>query len=1796
MHSLSAMDEFRASTPLSVSSTLPSSRGTPRPAESSASSATTASNTPFEGLPPSRGCDIAVVGLGCRVAGGNNSPSKLWDFLLNKGDANGEIPSKRWEPYFKIARNANILSKTTSRGYFLDNLEDFDASFFGISPREAEQIDPQQRIALEVAWEALEDAGIPPQSLAGSDTAVYMGVDTEDYSRMLLDDLPNIEAWMGVGTALCGIPNRISYLLDLHGPSAAADAACASSIVAIHHARLALQSEEASLAIAGGVKALAGPCHTRVLDEAGAVSPDGRCRSFDDTASGYGRGEGCGIVILKRMDDALRDGDRIYATLKGSALGSDGRTKGIMAPNPLAQEMVARKALKTARVAPSSVAYVEAHATSTPLGDPTECSALANVYGSGAHRPGNQRCLIGSLKPNIGHLESGAGVMGFIKAVMAIHTGVIPPQANLKTLNKKLDWEASGLQVVTEPTKWPAHDGPRRAGVASYGYGGTVSHAIVEAAPVPASLARLTMQPDESPNPTLLLLSVPQAPRMAATAKNLAEWLDSAGRQSPLSSVATTLATKRGHHPYRAAIVAEDHTEAVTMLKALSERSENAWIFSSRALSKDTSPGAVWVFSGHGAQWKGMGRALLESEPRFMDVLGELEQLIQEEMGFSVIDALQNEDFDSTDKVQTLTYVMHVGIATVLRSKGVEPHAIIGHSVGEIAAAVTAGALTVREGALITCKRARLYRTILGEGAMIFVGIPFSDAAKEIGERNDIAAAVDSSPTSCVVSGKKEVVAEFAAAWKAKGIQVRTVKSDVAFHSPVLNQFAAPLQKELEGLLVPGQPSVPLYSTSLPSDPRGTNARNVKYWVDNMLNPVLLTSAVTAAAADGYRVFLEVSSHPIVTHSIKETLMEANVADDVVIPTMQRDKPVAKTLLLALGKLHCAGATVDFKKLLPGQFIPEVPGTVWDHQPYWRNVNIGSSEGKVSHDVRSHTLLGKRTEVFGTDNVFWQTHLDDTVKPFPRSHFVHDSEIIPAATSLNTFHHATGARCLEDIKLRTPLVIMPAQEVQVLLQNNQISISSRLAKSGESGQSGGAWLTNTTARVSQTENSFTAADVSIPELKARLETRLSPSFTIDYLATLGVKDMAFPWKVLEHIENESEMLATVDAAPEAGPVLPWDEDSWAPILDAATSIGSTILHREPKPRMVAHIDRVTIRPDTTMPRIGYIYVRRSKTASAGDVTICKEDGTAVAELQGMRFAEIEAANNVSSSIDTLVHKLAWPPAQLSENPTSFSHVVFLGKEGQLVQGYRNQLHAKGIKTSIVSSLDNTELSAQETIVIYVPDEAESLNDVFQLSSDSCNTLLDAVKVLLALPSAPKIYCITQGVAQAQTITALGQAPLHGLARIIQGEQGEVWGGLIDVEDTAFPLQAVKYVQGADVIRVQDTVARISRLRPFPREQLQGSKRTNNLQPRPQGTYLITGGLGALGLEVATWMVEKGARRIVLISRRGLPPRSQWHAHMDNEVIQKILRLESTGVTIYAVAADMTAPGAAAQLRNALDQLCLPPVLGVVHAAGVLEDQLVTQTTHDAFNRVISPKIAGALALNELFPPKTLDFFVFFSSVGQLVAFPGSSSYASGNAFLDAMAARRRKLGDNSVSMMYTCWRNLGMAAGGADFLNAEMDLRKITDVTRDEAFQAWEHIAKYDTDHAVIVRALPHDEDEPVSLPILTDIIVRRQREAAAPTNDTPKEDGSIPQSGPELKAYLAKQIATCVSQTLSVPAESVDLHMALPEMGVDSIMAVQLRKKLQQALKVKITPTLIWSQPTAHHLVNYFAEKLGKA
>jgi 6-methylsalicylic acid synthase len=1710
---------------------------------------------------------VAVVGIGCRFAGGADSPDSFWELLRSGRAATGEVPEQRWAHYRDRGPDyAAALRRATTKGAFLDDIEGFDAEFFGLSPREAGLMDPQQRILLEVSWEALEHAGIPPAGLAGADVGVFVGVGSDDYGRQLLEDLPRIEAWTGIGAAMCAVANRISYALDLRGPSLAVDTACSASLVATHLACQSLRLGESTVALAAGVNLIVSPGLTLTLDAAGALAQDGRSKSFDAAADGYGRGEGCGVLVLKRLADARRDGDRILSVILGSAVNQDGRTNGIMAPSEVAQEHVLDRACRHAGIAPASVDYVEAHGTGTRLGDPLEAAALNAVYGAG--RTPDTPCLIGSVKSNIGHLEAAAGVAGLIKTILSLANGEIPASLNYSVGNPAIDWDGVGLRVVSAHQAWPRRDHPRRAGVSGFGYGGTVAHVVLEQAPdrtgVPKSCDedRLRLFPLSAASPAAL----------RQQAGRLADWLCESGGEVALASLGHTLALRRSHLAHRAVVLAGNREQLVARLRVLAGGGDSPEVITGRTLA-DPGTGLVWVLSGHGSHWAGMGRELLSAEPVFAAMIDRLEPVFVEEIGFSPRQVLTGGELGSVDRIQAMIFVMQLGLAEVWRSYGVRPDAVIGHSVGEIAAAVLSGALSVEDGARLICRRSRLLVRVAGRGAMVMAALPFEEVRERLAGRTDAVAAISSSPSSTVVSGDAAAIEELLETWRAEGVEIRRVTSDVAFHSPHMDELLDGIT-EAAADLSPGAPDIVTYTTAL-ADPRAVAQADGAYWAANLRDPVRLAAAVEAAAQDGYRAFLEVSGHPVVAHSIGETLSER---DTFVGSTLRRKRPERAALLVALAAVHCHGIAVDWARLAPGGELVTTPQVAWQHRPHWTE---GPAAGVRSgrHDVESHALLGSPTSVSGRSLRLWQTVLDDATLPYPGSHTVDGVEIVPAAVLINSFLQAVpavdGPPGLDDVALLVPLTVSPVREVQVVHDGATLRVASRAARAdGER-----AWLTHTTATVAAG-----AATVGLGSLAGAGRDgagRIDPGAIERHLASVGVPTMAFSWTVEDLVRGESALRARIRVEqPENAP------PSWAPVLDAALSAAPLAYPGEPVLRMVAHVGEVRL---TGQPPASFLVdvVVDERRADTVEVLVADVDGRVVARLSGLRYAVLDGKPAAGARPEDLVHELVWRPLELADRGSARG-VVLVAPEPASWPGLCEGLVAAGVAVRVVGDPDELgDLGSPADVVVLPPSHAGL---PVAEGAARCAWLLTRTGQAVAAAKNARLWVLTSGVRESQDERCLPHAALWGLGRIVSGEHPESWGGVVDLDPedvggAAAMLPAIlRAAPGEDVIAVRDGTAMVARL-----AQPATAAAGRPLTCRADGTYLITGGLGVLGIEVARWLAGRGARRIVLAGRRPFPARASWDEVTDGELrrqIDGVRGLEALGVTVRVVSLDIADAGQAASLL-APDVLGLPPIRGVVHAAGVLDNRLLATVDEESLRTVLRPKVDGAWVLHELFPPGSLDFLALFSSCGQLLALPGQATYGAANAFLDALAAHRRTAGhDDTVSFGWTSWRGMGMAVN--EVVDLELRVRGVADISPEEAFGAWDHAWRHGAGYVAVLRAVRPDGagQRP---PVLSELAVE---------DDGQEHEAAVPEVGPlaelpeeELRARLLDEVRAQIAAEMRLPATDLDLRRSLSEQGLDSVMTIVIRRRLEKRFGHSLPATLFWQQPTvtviADHLVD---------
>ncbi|MEW1740134.1 polyketide synthase Pks13 [Nocardia beijingensis] len=947
------------------------------------------------GYRPGEAHDIAIVGLSTRLPGAGDTPESTWDFLIGRGDGIRERPEGRWSEFMAEPQLAEAIEKANTKGGYLDQevVKGFDAEFFAMSPVEVERVDPQQRLMMELTWEALEHARIPASELKGEPVGVFIGSSGNDF--MLLAALglgserdPNVpvsaEGYAIMGSVSSIIPNRVSYFFDFRGPSVSVDTACSSTLVAVHEAVQALRNGDADLALAGGVNMLLAPMATLGFDANGGIAKDGHIKAFSNDADGMVRSEGGGLVVLKRLADAERDGDTIYAVIKGTAVNNDGRSNGLLAPNPDAQAEVLRRAYRDAGIAPSAVDYIEAHGTGTLIGDPIEADALGRVVGRG--READKPALLGSAKTNFGHLESGAGAASLAKVVMSLQHNVIPPNIGYAGPNPYIPWDQARLKVVEEPTEFPRYSGKATIGISGFGFGGTNAHIVVQeyvpaATETQAPFSELESQLDEDtvetteevaeseagdavaevaeavaewtaertePLPQILPVSGYLPSRRRRAAAELADWLESeAGARTPLADVARSLA-KRSHWRSRGVVLAKTHEEAIAGLRAIAAGKPGPGVFTADA---PAAMGPMWVLAGFGAQHRKMGKQLYLENSIFAEAVDEVDELVQDEAGYSVRELFLDDSQDyNVGTSQVGIFTIQVGLAALLRAHGAEPEAVVGHSMGEVAGAYIAGGLSLEDAVRVICARSRL----MGEGEqmisdddvrnMALVEYSAEDVAALLPEYPDVEVAVYAAPTNTVIGGPQDQVAAIVARVEAAGKFARVLQTRGAGHTSQMDPLLGELAAELAGI-EPTKLKTGLYSTVHKEeffrsghDP----IHDEDYWVKNMRHSVYFTNAVKLAVDAGHTTFLELAPNSVALMQVLGTTFAAGVHDAQLIPTLKRKEDESAGVIAALAQLYVHGHKVDLFSLVgPGEYA-DVPRTTFVRKEYWPKVQLSS--------------------------------------------------------------------------------------------------------------------------------------------------------------------------------------------------------------------------------------------------------------------------------------------------------------------------------------------------------------------------------------------------------------------------------------------------------------------------------------------------------------------------------------------------------------------------------------------------------------------------------------------------------------------------------------------------------------------------------------------------------------------------------------------------------------------------------------------------------------------------------------
>jgi malonyl CoA-acyl carrier protein transacylase len=1548
---------------------------------------------------------IAIIGIGCRFPGAKD-PESFWQLLRNGVDAIAQVPEDRWDIDAFYDPEPGTPGKMSTRwGGFLEQVDQFDPSFFGISPREVERMDPQQRLVLEVAWEALENAGLAPEKLAGSQTGVFMGVGNYDYGRLLAKDISRVNAYDGTGNTLSIAANRLSYILNLRGPSVLMETACSSSLVALHFACRSLLQEESNLCLVGGVSLMLSPEPFITYSHARMMAADGRCKTFDASADGYVRGEGCGVVVLKRLSDALRDEDNILAVIKGTAVNQDGLSNGLTAPNSPSQQVVIRQALKNAGVTPAQISYVEAHGTGTSLGDPIEVKSLKAVLMQG--REPDQPCWLGSVKTNIGHLEAASGMASLIKVVLSLQHKEIPPHLHLKQLNPLISLEGTTFSIPTESQPWLAGTESRLAGISAFGFGGTNCHAILEEAPseemrkVPNRISPLAQNSITSSNGAstpqhslngdrpfhLLSLSAKSEKALRELAQRYTDFLATHPEIS-LADVCFTANTGRSHFDYRLAVVTESTAQVQGVLEAFAAGRETAGLVSGQVQPKKRQK-IAFLFTGQGSQYVGMGRQLYETQPIFRQALDRCDEILRSYLEQPLLSVLYPEPgtsspLDETGYTQPALFALEYALFQLWQSWGIEPAVVMGHSVGEYVAACVAGVFSLEDGLKLIAERARLMQALPHDGEMVAVFASEIQVAAAIQPyAHDVSIAAINGPQNIVISGKCEAIKAAIATLKADEIKTKRLTVSHAFHSPLMEPMLTTFERVAK-LISYSCPKINLIS-NVTGELATTEVTNPEYWCRHVRQTVRFAAGMETLYQQGYEVFLEIGARPTLLGMGRYCLPEGV---GVLLPSLYPGREDWQQLLQSLAALYVRGVAVDWSAFDRdySRRRRQLPTYPFQRQRYWANIPENGYQKAAS---------------------------------------------------------------LSQQKAQTPLV-------NLLLKGDTKQLAQHL---------------ETTGKLSDNELKL------LPKL---LELLVQPNQ--QQLTAASIKD----WLYEIEWQSQPRQLTSQEKNGFHTP------GSWLIFADRG-GVGQTLAKRLHKQGCTCIL----------------VY--------AGDAYQTREGRTWII--------------NPSSPAD--FERLFQEAVETLNSPL------------------QRVIHLWSLQAQVASELTISSLKQAQVLGV--------------------GSTLHLLQTLVKHNHFPRLWLVTRGaVPVGRSLPGVAQAPLWGLGKVVALEHPELWGGMLDLapeatEDEATTLLAeIQDSQEEDHLAFRNGNRYVARL---VKKQLPEAK---EISFQSDGTYLITGGLGALGLNVARWMVERGVRQLVLTSRRGA----------SSPVQETLSQLEQTGAKVVVAQADVSEEGDMVRILEEIEA-SMPPLRGIVHAAGVLDDGILLQQDWERFTQVIAPKVKGAWNLHILTQKLPLDFFVVFSSAASLLGSPGQGNYAAANAFMDALSHYRCSLGLPGLSINWGPWGDSGMAASLSNHQQARLAIQGMNTIAPEQGLQVLEQVLGQT---GVQVGVLPFELSvfkqylsSARQLPLLSQLLISetiqqeeteqvsaQRQELLQRLEETPASDRHS-----LLITYLQREVAKVLGLSLS---QLPDPQQGFFDLGMDSLMAMELVNVMRCQFQLEVS------------------------
>ncbi|MCP3063708.1 type I polyketide synthase [Myxococcus sp. K38C18041901] len=1863
---------------------------------------------------------IAIIGMACRFPGGANHPEALWALLREGGDAIVEVPADRWaiDDYYDPDPAAEGKMYTRWGGFLKGvRLDELDARFYGIAPREAASMDPQQRLMLEVTWEALANAGQVQERIANSLTGVFVGVMLNDYAQLQAQQAAPalMDAYLAFGNDSSFMAGRISYILGAQGPSMAVNTACSSSLVTVQLACQSLRARESNMAIAGGVSVILAPDGHIVSSRLRSQSPTGRCRTFDAAADGYVRGEGCGVVVLKRLSDALADKDPVLAVIRGGAVNHDGPSGGLTVPSGPAQEAVIRRALANAGVEPSQVDYVEAHGTGTPLGDPIEVRALQKVFAAG--RESSRPLGLGSIKTNVGHLEAAAGIAGLMKVVLMLQHREIPPHLHLERPTTAIPWSELPIAIPTRLRPWDKASGRRVAGVSSFGLSGINAHLLLEEAPESTS-ARPPLSPERSAH--LLTLSARDEKALLQLAREYQTWLG--GAPGRLEDVCYTASARRSHHEHRLAVVGRTREQLVEHLGAFL-RGEPLPAVSQRVASP-RRPKVVFVFSGQGSQWPTMARELLRVSPVFRATLEDCERAMRAHGEFALLSLLEKTDdtswMEDIGVIQPMLFAIAVALAAQWRAWAIHPDAVVGHSMGEVAAAHVAGVLSLEDAARVICRRSALLRRVRGQGGMALVGLSLEEARAVLaGFEDRLSIAASNGPTTTVLAGDAVALQAVMERLKTRNVFCRAIKVDVASHSPQVDPLLPEL-REVLGNLQPRAASLPVYSTVTGGLTDGTDW-DARYWQRNLREPVLFSQVIEQLLASPHHVFVELSPHPILTQSI-ERIVGASRTEGLVLPSLRRDEAELEVLLQSLGALHTAGHPIDWRAVYPeaGE-CTSLPGYPWQRSRYWleprpaalRSVARPVDARLEAREEPGNTVTSAHAE--GTPSRFY----DDSVE---RERVLAPDEVYLTfgiqRRPVPGFSWLLSVYGLPERPEHTELLLEGQRGLRsVLFRGVRWSSVRKVLDFGCGYASDLISLARKFPHLRLDGYTISAEQAAIDGERVRargLQERVRV-FARDSAkdAFPDRYDVAFGFEVATHVADKRALFANLSRSLHNGGFLLLADfvangvsainveetasynvnaEEWAELLarHRFRLVEGVDISREAAcfledPGFDRHLEVVATRFKLSdlvkrnfdaMRNFGkaldkglmsYALLVAQKDEHAGAPYLARVNRAKLAALTpftAFEDAGAWAAPAEDSELEGLaplasrewVYEVTWPQkprAPKSEaqrkGEASGRWLILCDRTGT-GEALAARLRARGERCALLFAepgaqrlgadeahvestdpatrqrtlgademrVEPTDSSDWQRVLEKLAAEGSPLRGVVHLwnldlggvSPDAttlgrgCGSLLTLVQRLGGgMGANTRLWLVTRG---AQSVSegspvSVTQAPLWGAGRVLALEHPELWGGLVDLsaspdaQEVDALCEELWAPDGEDQLALRGKTRHVARL-------VRAEVPVAGKAPwRSDGAYLITGGLGGLGLQVAKSLVAHGARHLLLSGRTELPAERDWAALPSDSLftsqVKALRELQAQGASVRYVRCDVGEPDQARALIDACEQDPVP-LVGIFHAAGISVHRALKETGPEDLASVFHPKAMGAWMLHELTRHLPLHCFVLFSSASSVWGSQGMTAYAAANHFLDALAHHRKSQGLAATCINWGRWSEGGMA--GSEQAQRFFSQVGLEAMPTEAALMLLERLVGAGVTQRTVA-SVDWSRFKPLQearrhRPLLEHISV------GAPAPKTPVEQGAVTsellrrlEEAPEgrRRNVLQDFVRGEASRVLGAEPSSLTPGQGFFQMGMNSLMSVELKNHLERSLRHKLPSTLAFDYPTVAELTDFLAKEV---